>query len=239
MFKYLKNRFNTAYLPIIALVLMCMSDLSAQQNTQSDFYPNGNRKRTTIHAQEFEYITEWYEDGTKLLEGALRYDKRVGSWGFFYENGKPQYTMFYDSIATDQIKESTLGIIVRIKSFDENGKVLRVENFSEGLPFVNSEYYPNGQLRELVNYDKGEPVSGMNWYSNGGVKQMFVFKKDYTTNMVESKETVRMKCERVIYKKWFESGRVELDGLVDMKGVKVGTWNEYDKFGNRVNSIDY
>jgi antitoxin component YwqK of YwqJK toxin-antitoxin module len=220
-------------------ILLCISHIAAF--AQAEFFPNGKRKAETTHTQDYAYVTKWYENGNKLLEGALRYEKRVGTWRFWNEDGSPQFTMYYDSLSTDRIKASTLGVIVRIMTYSAGSKLESIENFSDGLPFVNSTYFPNGQLSEIVHHEDGVPIGGMKWYQNGNISEMFCYQKVYNSVLVAStgKEILKLIPKRLVYKSWFDNGKVSLDGQIDNKNEPVGTWREYDKFGNVLLSIEH
>jgi antitoxin component YwqK of YwqJK toxin-antitoxin module len=146
--------------------------------------------------------------------------------------------MYYDSLSTDLIKASAIGVIVRIVSYTIDGKLDRIENYSDGLPFVNSEYYANGQMREIIHYEDGAPSGGLCWYANGGINEMFAYKRLYKEQEDTDKKMVKLAPKRIVYKKWFENGKVAINGQVDAIGNKLGTWYEYDIHGNTLQSIE-
>jgi antitoxin component YwqK of YwqJK toxin-antitoxin module len=220
----------------LLVTLLGFSNLNA--TAQTEFWKNGNRKSETSHSEDYTYNTQWYENGTKLSEGAMRYEKRVGTWLFWHENGKQQFVMFYDSLATDQIKASAQGVIVRITTYTIDGKLERVENYSDGLPFVNSEYYANGQLKQLINHENGVPTGGIRWFENGSINEMFSYQKVYKTDNVAGRETTKIDTEKLTYKEWFNNGKVALDGQVDKQGQRAGVWHQYDAYGNVLQTIE-
>jgi antitoxin component YwqK of YwqJK toxin-antitoxin module len=228
--------FTTKFLSTVALIV-CFAFSSFAQN-HVEHWSNGNRKAETQFSQEFSYTTQWHENGTKLSEGTVRYEKRIGTWRFWHENGKQQFVMFYDSLATDLIKASAEGIIVRITTYDKNGVLERVENYSDALPFVYSDYYPNGQLRQIVNYEKGVPNNGIRWFENGSINEMFSFQKVYKTDNVAGKDVTKVETEKLTYKEWYDSGKMLLDGQVNTKGQREGIWHQYDKYGNVIQTIE-
>jgi antitoxin component YwqK of YwqJK toxin-antitoxin module len=114
----------------------------------------------------------------------------------------------------------------------------RVENYSDGLPFVNSEYYANGQLKQIINYDKGTAIGGIRWFENGSINEMFSFQKIYKTDKVAGKEVTKVDTEKLTFKEWFDNGQVQLNGQVDTEGRRAGVWYQYDKYGNVLQTIE-
>jgi antitoxin component YwqK of YwqJK toxin-antitoxin module len=221
---------------IALATIFCFSTTANAQVTEH--WKNGNRKSETQYTEDYSFATQWYESGVKLSEGTMRYEKRVGTWRFWHENGKPHLVMFYDSLATDLIKTSSLGLIVRITTYSNTGQLERVENYSDGLPFVNSEYYANGQLKQIINYDKGTAISGIRWFENGSINEMFSFQKVYKTDQVAGKEVTKVDTEKLTFKEWFDNGQMQLNGQVDTEGRRAGVWHQYDKYGNVIQTIE-
>jgi antitoxin component YwqK of YwqJK toxin-antitoxin module len=104
--------------------------------------------------------TEWYNDGQKALEGAVRDDHRVAKWQFWHQNGKRRAEEWY-------LEET--GLHGLSKEWHENGQKSMEVAFVNGKEHgPNTKWFPNGQKQLEQWYIKGVLHGTEKAYFNNG-----------------------------------------------------------------------
>jgi antitoxin component YwqK of YwqJK toxin-antitoxin module len=214
--------------------IIILSNLCSAQYYRVERFGNGNRSVEVSGGGNDSILTTWHENGARSGEGRYMYGKMIGAWQYFHESGKPQITMFFDSLNIRSYKDDKTikGKLIKSISFYETGETEKIDNYNDGKHLFTTAFYQNGKVRDLVTYTDEIPTTGVSWYDNGSVKEMYNFVKKFTTTKQGKKEVTRVATEPLVYKQWHANGQIAIDGQLDAKGNKTGSWKQYDTEGN-------
>lgn len=129
--------------------------------------------------------TEWYDNGQKSLEGAMRENTKVGKWKSWHRNGKPKIEEWYlDGVLHGPIshwhdngqKEEESACVQgkehgAVRLWHSNGQLRLEEWFVHGLAHgTRKEWYANGKLNVKAAYMNGK-LEGtyLEWDEQGDV----------------------------------------------------------------------
>lgn len=94
------------------------------------------------------YEMEYYENGNLLKEGALKNNKRNGTWKSYYKDG----TLWSEGEFIDGIMEGNT------KSYHQNGQIRYTGSFEDGKKSGEWRFYDeNGELLE-IQFFQPEPI---------------------------------------------------------------------------------
>jgi antitoxin component YwqK of YwqJK toxin-antitoxin module len=225
----------------IILTFFLLVNTAFAQYYRVERFENSNRRLEVSGGGNDSICTMWYESGARFVEGRYMFGKMIGAWHYSYESGKPQMTMYFDSLNVRAYKDDKTfkGKLIKSVSQYETGELEKIDNYNNGKHLFTTAFYPNGKVKELITYVDEIPATGVSWYENGSVKEMFNLVKKYTPQKTGGKkETMTVTTEPLVYKRWHENGQIALDGQLDAKGNKTGTWKQYDDQGNVTETIE-
>ena len=229
---------NKLFFTLLSIFMLC--NTSFAQYYRVERFSNGNRSVEVSGGGSDSIMTTWHENGNRSGEGRYMYGKMIGAWHYYHESGKPQITMFFDSLNISSYKEDKTikGKLIKSVSAYETGETEKIDNYNDGKHLFTTAFYQNGKVRELVTYTDEIPTTGISWYENGSVKEMYSFVKKFTTTKVGKKDVTRVATEPLVYKQWHANGQIAIDGQLDAKSNKAGAWKMYDTEGNLTQTVE-
>ena len=188
----------------------------------------GNYKQRSRDWEPFRigFWYEWYEDGSKKLEGET-------SW---YENGKKSSEIDHDGLF--------------IKWYENGQKKSEKTDSHDGiynLSLISIEWYENGQKKFEENFKTGKLIE---WYENGHKKIEGEYDEMlFTEGQYEDRKLNKEEFRIGKWTEWHENGNKKMEGCYEFDDElfrayreytdKVGEWIEWYENGQKKETIDY
>ena len=193
-----------------------------------------------------EFITYYYETGTKSSEGYLRDGKPDGYWKSFYRNGnlkaegnREMYLLEGPWIFYNEDGEKTVEISYEQgqknglqKTFRE-GVVVKEENYvNEKLQGFTSLYFMSGALMEEIPFVDGkEKGEGYGYEEDGRITTLYTYKAGVLTRKQRINRYDEAGLQQGIWMNYHKNRQVSEEGPY-VNGLKHGYWKYYQPNGN-------
>jgi uncharacterized protein len=250
------------YDPLGRVVQELMYKDGLQSGMQKKYHENGFLKEefTCDSNDIIGSYKEYFASGNLEMSGMYNKNGRTGEWTSYYSNDSLQSKFFYsDDVrvgrqffftptgrpSTDEYFNDD-GQSIRIKLYDENGKIRQDQKYEYDSVLFN-EYYPSGKLRikkTLVN----NVLHGMSetYFPNGQLQSQMPYlyglangiskRWDYKGNLEIELPYVMGKINGMI--KGFIDGKMSYTDFYEEDQLQ-GKYNEYYSNGNLRRSVTY
>ncbi|NOQ72311.1 MAG: hypothetical protein GQ574_09945 [Crocinitomix sp.] len=190
-------------------------------------------------------------------------DKKNGCAVYFDTSGNVQKEMFYiNDVAQGEILEYYPSGILKKQTKIIDGKEIGLSlEFNESGDVITEEIYDNGFLKDRKEFnrlDENGKKSGVwrTFFPNGTIKSEIAYKdgnKSGLSKIFDKKgklidlqkmegDTVAGHSDELViielYKEFYDNGKIKLIGGID-RGIKNGTFREYNQEGEIINGYIY
>ncbi len=182
--------------------------------------------------------TYYHEDGSLLSKINLVNDTRTGASEFYFPNGQLDVKVVYDEDGRYNGP---------YESYHTNGQLHEKGEYVEGNKIGNwQSFNAEGKLVREESFDeRGKKTGTQTYYDSKGRKtEMFRYKKEeivyYECYDINAKVQASAEDKRgeLDYKEFDLYGSPQTEGIFD-ETHRIGTWNEYDLYGNLYSKIKY
>ncbi|MEM6533863.1 MAG: hypothetical protein AAF654_14680 [Myxococcota bacterium] len=210
------------------------------------FYPDGNKRSERFSEGGTGWVKEWHANGSPLLTGQYKNDRRIGDWTYFRSNGETLHTnalgdsgtgpfVAYDAAGAITEKGALQGgmrsgVWVFFVNGTKTSSVTYARDREEG---ATQFFFPDGTVRETGSFRAGKRQG--EWkehFSNGSLR----FKVTYSANLPVGPATEYDSKGRVLRKVEFPNRPLD-DGKIalyrDSLGIRHGTYLDYHKNGKK------
>ena len=172
---------------------------NGQKNTENTYYESGNKKTMNYYQQgNVVYYTYTYYDNeyntNKTYEIFLETNHQKTT---FYENGKTEYQIQYNSDGTESSKS--------YYTYYENGKTeYQIQYNSDGTELSKNyyTYYENGTTKTYDNYRNSLIYQSVTYYENGKIE----YNKSYKNGIINSSSLYNENEKLLQYSSYYDNG---------------------------------
>jgi len=251
-----------------------------KQGTSYYYYDNGavqfltNYQNNLKHGEGLEFdasgmiISElsFRNDITVSKNRINRYgrnNEKVGTWKYYYENGKLKTEAYYKSGKLNgYVKEyDEKGKLVSSKRYVDNELYVEKENTDEKA-VVKKEYYASGKLKNTGSFKKeipvgqhttyaenGEVLDAKNYSSTGWIRSSGISDKKgnkqgewkyfYQSGKLKSVGEYKNDRRQGEWNFYYENGIKEQQGTYDKRGMETGLWLWFHDNGNALREEEF
>jgi len=213
-----------------------MAAVAQDSISKQFFFPDGavSSEGPLVNGRPDGYWRTYYPSGQLKSEGNRREFKLDSLWVFYNESGLVTQEICY---AADRKNGPR-------KSYDEEGRLLRIELFKDDVRTVKvEEFYHSGNLKEIIPIDTlGKGLEHGIGYEFDEQDGRVISVVTYSNGYVKGRERINRKDKfnqrQELWREFHDNMVVQYEGRY-RNDNKDGYWKEFDRQGNLLHTVKY